>query len=1100
MSGKEWTPSGLLKALRDQGGSIRRDGDRLAVRSPAEGLPTELTDLLRAHRHELLEFLRSAEGLPPMTRVEGQEGPLSYAQHRMWFLNQLDGEFGVYNIPMAWRLGGKIDIPALERAIQLLGEREETLRTRFEQRGDELLQVIGSEAPQLEHRSVESLEHCRVLVSELGRERLDPEAGPPWRAMLFTTPAGEHVLFLNFHHVLIDGNSISLVMRELSTCYRVALGEAPDESPRSELRYLDYAVWLNGVVEAGAYADHLRFWLDQLKAPLPVLNLPTDHRRPARRSVLGETRRLRLEPGLIAGLETRARAEQTTLFTALLTGFYALLQRYAGQDDLVVGTPVSIRGQPELQSMIGLFMNTLALRNDLSDDPSLSELLRRTRDLCTRAFAHQDLPFEHLVPQLTLERDASRTPVFQAQFAFRDARDDDLVFTGAPGTTFPLDRCIAPTDLAFWVERTGDDVHVEVEFPTALFHEATIDQMLVHYRRVLETLIEDPRQRLSEISWLTDNEHHQLIETWNATESSLPDGTMLDRFAEQVARRPDAVAVRCRDAKMTYAQLDRASDAVAARLHTVVAGLEEQPVVGICMPRSELLLVALLGVWKAGCAYLPLDPGFPRDRLAFMVADAGAATLLVDSCTELPIDFTGPVLAVDNMSSGAEKVTHAEPGEMAYLIYTSGSTGKPKGVRVGHREVLNLLTSMAREPGLTEEDALLAVTTLSFDISVLELFLPLTVGASVEVVTREEIADAHALAHRINESGATVMQATPSTWRLLVESDWAGQPGLRALCGGEALSRDLAASLLPRVGSLWNLYGPTETTVWSTCDEITDPSQRISVGRPIDNTRVYILDEHLRPVPRGVPGELFIAGTGVTLGYHRRPDQTRDRFLPDPFHAGGDKRMYRTGDLARHLPDGRLELLGRSDNQVKLRGFRIELGEIEEALKEEPGITDAVTKIHELTPSDQRLVAYVTLEAGSRLSVVALRKRLRQLLPDYMIPQAFETLDALPLTPNGKIDRRALPKPATFVAHSQDGDPPATNAERRIAAIWSELLGCGQISLADNFFELGGHSLLAMQASRRIAETFGCRMPPQALVMQSLREIAAEVEAPAVAL
>lgn len=1100
MHGKEWKPSELLKALRDQGGSIRRDGDRLVVRAPSGGLPAEITESLREHRDELLEFLRSAEVLPPMTRIGAEQGPLSYAQHRMWFLNQIDGEFGVYNIPMAWRLTGEVDVSALDRAVRLLGERQETLRTRFEQRGDELLQVIGSEAPQLEHRSAESLEHCRVLVSELGRAPLDPEAGPPWRAILVTTPAGDHVLFLNFHHVLIDGNSIPLVMQDLGACYRIALGQEPEETPRPELRYLDYAAWLNEVVEGGAYADHLRFWLDELKAPLPVLNLPTDHRRPARRSVLGETRRLRLDAELVAGLEARARAHQTTLFTTLLTGFYALLQRYSGQDDLIVGTPVSIRGQSQLQSMIGLFMNTLALRNDLGDDPTLTELLRRTRNLCTRAFAHQDLPFEHLVPQLTLERDPSRTPVFQAQFAFRDAREDDLEFMGIRGSTFALDRCIAPTDLAFWVEHTGDDVHIEVEYPTALFDKSTVEQMLVHYRRVLEALLGNPQQRLSELRWLTDDEYHQLIEIWNATESPLPDGTMLDRFEAQVAQRPDAVAVRCGKARLTYAELDRASDGVAAQLLAAVDGRDEQPIVGICMPRSEQLLVALLGAWKAGCAYLPLDPGFPRDRLAFMVEDAGAAVLLVDGHTELPVEFDGPVFAVDSADSPAGEAVDAEPGELAYLIYTSGSTGKPKGVRVGHREVLNLLNSMAREPGLTEDDVLLAVTTLSFDISVLELFLPLSMGARVEVATRNEIADPQALAKRIADSGTTVMQATPSTWRSLVDSGWTGRTDLRALCGGEALTRDLAAELLPRVGSLWNMYGPTETTVWSTCEPITDPSQPISVGRPIDNTRVYILDEHQRPVPRGVIGELLIAGAGVTHGYHRREEQTRERFLPDPFHAGDGERMYRTGDLARFLPDGRLELLGRSDNQVKLRGSRIELGEIEEALKGEPGISDAVTKIHELTPGDQRLVAYVALEAGSRLSVVALRKSLRRVLPDYMIPQAFETLDALPLTPNGKVDRGALPQPATFVAHRRDGEPPVTQAERRIAAIWSELLGCGEVSLADNFFELGGHSLLAMQASRRIAETFGCRMPPQTLVMQNLREIAAEVEAPAVAL
>ena len=704
-----------------------------------------------------------------------------------------------------------------------------------------------------------------------------------------------------------------------------------------------------------------------------------------------------------------------------------------------------------------------------------------------------------LIQRVKCRRDLNRPVLAQVVFNYapESAR---LRFPGLEVSREENARSFVHFDLFANLAETDGGIAMDWDYPTALFDKTTVRGWMACFERLLASMADaldnDAAQSpIAALDWMPPAERQQVLHDWNDTDRPVPEASVLDMIAAQVAARPEAPAVRCADRTLNYAELDGAANALAARIAEQLGARETQPIVGLAMPRSEQLVVAILAVWKAGCAYLPLDPGFPRSRLSFMAQDAQAAALLLEEGQDVPLEFDGPTITLDTAlaTQDAQPPVPVAAGDLAYVIYTSGSTGQPKGVRLGFDQLRNLLRSMAREPGLGADDTLLAVTTLSFDISVLELMLPLTVGATLHVATHNDTSDGQALIDCIETSSATVMQATPSTWRLLLDSDWPGKADLKALCGGEALPSDLAEALIPRVASLWNMYGPTETTVWSTCQEVTNAA-RITIGRPVDNTRVYVLDRQRQPVPRGVVGELYIGGAGVAEGYHQRPELTSERFSEDPFYSGPAARMYRTGDLGRFLPDGRIEHLGRVDSQVKVRGFRIELGEIESCLIEQPGIDQAVVHVFEPEPGDQRLVAYLVTTGDQRPSAIALRKALRQRLPDYMIPQHFEHIEALPLTPNGKVDRNALARPEAFAIASQAGSPPSSEAEQKVAEIWSGLLDVAGLTTADNFFELGGHSLLAMRAIGQMDQALGRRLPPQLLVTHSLGEVAGMFE------
>ncbi|HEY2740182.1 MAG TPA: amino acid adenylation domain-containing protein, partial [Thermoanaerobaculia bacterium] len=824
-------------------------------------------------------------------------------------------------------------------------------------------------------------------------------------------------------------------------------------------------------------------------APL-VLDLPTDRPRPAVQTSHGSREVVRVARA--AELKALARREGLTPFMAVLAVYQMLLARHAGQETLIVGSPNANRNREEIEPVFGFFLTQLAFCTDLGGDPTLREALRRVRDVALGAYAHQELPFGKLVEALQPERDLSRAPIIQAVLLLLDGSVLDQKLADLDLEPVDVHDGNARYDVMFALWDQPDRIMGWYEYNADLWDATTVSRLLEGFGLLIETVLADPEMRLSEVPVLPEAARHQLLVEWNDTvvPAALP--TALGLFAARAAERPEAAALVDRERIVTYGDLDRRADRLAARLRAAGAGPGAR--VGVCLERSADLVTALLAVWKTGAAYVPLDPAHPAERRDFVLADCGAAVLLSGS-------GEGEITA---LAPGCCRRGGPLPESPAYAIYTSGSTGRPKGVEVPHAALSNLLRDLASRYSSGPDAVWMAVTTIAFDIAALEIFLPLTTGARVVLADRETAADGELLARALETSGTTHLQATPAAWRQLLDSGWQGHPGLCRLCGGEALSADLAARLLALDGRspLWNQYGPTETTIWSTVHRVEQggPSTTpVPLGRPLANTRVHLLDRVLRPVPLGSTGELFLGGAGVARGYLGRPDLTAERFLPDPLSRDPGARLHRSGDLARRLADGVLEFLGRTDHQVKLRGFRIELGEIETSLRRHPAVADAVVLLRELRMGDGRLIAYLTLSAGDTAGDTAARPTpaelsavLRERLPEYMLPSAFVILDALPLTPNGKVDRRALAEMgvADRAEIRAGGEPvaPRTSLEEQLVEAWAAVLGLDrkQIGVLDNFFDLGGHSLLATQLIGYLYDRWNLTVPMR-LVFEARR-------------
>jgi amino acid adenylation domain-containing protein len=1040
---------------------------------------------------ELVEVRRQrpVEPAPPV-RALRPDGPaqLSFSQQRLWFLDQLEPDNRAYHLPLAMRLEGALDEVALLDAVNEVVRRHEVLRTTYAMGEGHPVQVV---APRLavtpERHDLRALpaaererEVARIAAEVTGR-RFDLGAGPVLRAALLALGDTEHVLVLNVHHIAADGWSMRVLLDELEALYGAFAETRPTPLPEPAIQYADYALWQRQRLSTATMAAQVAHWKERL-AGLPTLELPTDRPRPPLQSYRGDVLRTRVPADLVAALKRVGREEGCTLFMAAQAAFDVLLARYSGQDDIAVGTIIAGRSRPETEPLIGLIANTLVLRTDLAGAPSFRELLRRVRSATLDAHQYQDVPFDVLVEELRPTRDLSRNPLFQILFTMDEAnRAPEL--TGLRTSFVEMDWGASRVDLSVFVWEDERGLDCRFEYSTDLFDAATIARMAGHWHTLLAEAAADPDRAVGDLPLLPAAEREELLVARNATAAPIAPVTAHGLFEAQVARTPDAVAAAFEAAEqLTYAELDARANRLAH--HLVALGVAPDALVGLCVERSLDMLVGALAILKAGGAYVPLDPRYPADRIAYMLQDSGARVLLTQAALEesLPAGVEHVVRLDADAARWAElpatpPEAAAGPEHLAYAIYTSGSTGRPKGVEIPHRALVNFLATMAVQPGLTADDVLLAVTTLSFDIAGLELYLPLTRGGRVVLAGAETALDGVRLAELMAATGTTVMQATPATWRMLVDSGWRGRPGLTALCGGEPLPRELAEELLGRVGSLWNMYGPTETTIWSTVARV-ERDAPITIGRPIANTEVYVLDRRDRPVPVGVAGELCIGGAGLARGYHERPELTAARFVPNPFGPG---RIYRTGDLARWRADGALDCLGRLDDQVKVRGHRIELGEVETALTSHPGIAAAVAVAREERPGERRLVAYLipaSPEAGAP-APADLREHLRGTLPEYMVPSAFVTLDAFPLTANGKVDRRALPEPEAGSPGGADGSPvaPRTPTEEALAQIWAASLGLPQVGVRDSFFDLGGHSLLAVRAMAEVERVFGRRPP-----------------------
>ncbi|MEV6986916.1 amino acid adenylation domain-containing protein [Sphaerisporangium sp. NPDC051017] len=1006
--------------------------------------------------------------------------PLSFGQERLWFLDQLRPGDPSHHLFTAVRLSGPLDVRTLERALTEVVARHEPLRARFPARDGGPVQELAAPAPfTLEFSELDAAQ-VPAYLSERTNRPFDLAAGPPIRASLARLGPGEHVFCLVVHHIVCDGWSLKLLLGEVARLYAAFREGKPSPLPPLPARFADFARAQRSRDDDGA---SLAYWKDRL-AGAPPLDLPTDRPRPAVATTAGATLVVPLPPGLMDGVRRLAAAERCTTFMVLMAAYQALLARYSGQDDLCVGSAIGGRDRVEYETLVGYFAGTLVFRGDVSGDPPIRELLRRTRAAAVGVYRHQDVPFELLLNELGVERDLSRAPLFQAMLVLHDMGEMRLDLPGVRAEVLDAGYHQVHHDLVVDVFGEGDERRLVFTYNRDLFEAATVAGYASSLLSLLAAAVADPGARLSSLFGAEDDG-----EDADDADAGVPPGqehparalpTLAEAFAATAARTPDAVAVTQGPVEVTYAGLRAAASRVAGRLRAEGAG--RGTLVAVFAERSLETIAGFLGTLTAGAAYLPLDPGYPAERVAMVLQDSGAAIVLaqaglLDRLPAVdakilplepldPFDHSGAPERLDPL--GHPGGDGARPEDPAYVLYTSGSTGRPKGVVVSHRALSGFLAAMSELLGPRPSDAWLAVTSPSFDISGLEMYLPLTTGGRAVVAPPGTALDGAALAALIEASGVTHAQLTPSGWRVLLDAGFTG-PDVTALAGGEALPLPLAQELRSRVRRLWNMYGPTETTIWSTAWEVPERPGHVSIGRPIAGTRVHVVDvvdADLRCLPAGVPGELVIGGIGVAEGYLRRPELTARKFVPDPYGPPG-ARLYRTGDTVRRRHDGTLDFLGRSDDQVKLRGHRIELGEIETALAAQPGVRQAVVAVR-----GQGLVAYVIGQAD--------RAALADRLPAYMLPSVYVPMDAFPLTPNGKLDRRALPDPGPSAPAG--GRPPETPAERRVAAVFTEVLGLDRpIGADDDFFALGGHSLLATKVVARLAGTLGVRVPVREL-------------------
>ncbi|HEX6046470.1 MAG TPA: amino acid adenylation domain-containing protein, partial [Pyrinomonadaceae bacterium] len=1042
--------------------------------------------------------------------------PASFAQQRLWFLDQLKSNTAIYNISDAVRLTGRLDTTALEQTINEITRRHEALRTTFAVVDEQPVQVISparpaallvhdiSDLPQPE-REQEALR----LIKEEGQRPFNLSQGPLLRVSLLKLDEEEHVLLMTMHHIVSDGWSTGVLIREMTTLYAAFSAGQTSPLPELPIQYPDFALaqreWLSGEL----LDQQLAYWKQQLNGIPPVLELPADHPRGPIQTFRGSSQSLMLSKSLSEELDGITLKEGATLFMTLLAAFQTLLYRYTGQEGIAVGTPIAGRTCAETESLIGFFINTLVLSARMRGDSSFRELLAQVKEMALAAYAHQDVPFERLVEELQLRRDLSRSPLFQVTMVLHNAsaRAGQLSTDLKLGSMGGVESSVSKFDMTLSLAQTGEGLRALLEYNADLFEAPTIQRMLKHFEILLEGIVADPDRHLSQLPLLTAPERQQLLVDWNQTAAGYPRQKCIhELFEEQVARTPGATALVCGEQRLSYAELNDNANQLAHYLRAQAVGPDV--LVGVCMERSIEMVVALLGILKAGGAYLPLDPTYPQARLSFMLEDAAVPVLLTQArLTESLPQTAASIMRVDadwqraSVLSVENPVTDVTSQNLAYVIYTSGSTGQPKGVEIQHDGLMNLVTWHQREYSVTSADRATQLAGPSFDASVWELWPYLTAGASIHIPDQEtRVAPAKLLNWMADESITISFMPTPLAEAVLVtlEEQWpAGCTLKNLLTGGDQLQR-WPHSSLPL--NLINHYGPTENTVVTTsfrvaaresaARESADGPAMPPIGRPIANTEVYILDEHKQPVPIGVTGELHIGGDALARGYLNRPELTAERFIPNPFSLHPGARLYRTGDLARYLPDGDIEFRGRVDHQVKVRGFRIELGEIEAALTEHPSVRESVVEAREDEHGEKRLVGYV---AGEQVEVGELRAYLSERLPDYMVPAAFVILDELPLTPNGKVDRRALQaQDETAVTQHRTYVAPRDSVELQLVQIWEDLLGTRPIGVTDNFFELGGHSLIAVRLMNRLQDRFQRELPLAILFQRATVEQLAE--------
>ncbi|HKG23470.1 MAG TPA: amino acid adenylation domain-containing protein [Blastocatellia bacterium] len=1034
--------------------------------------------------------------------------PLSFAQQRLWFIDLIEPGTPAYNMPFSWRFTGRLDLPALERALSEIERRQEILRARFPSVGGRPVQVISEHGPRRipvinlktlprEERETEA----RRLAAEEARRSFDLARGPLLRATLLRLDDEDHVMMFTLHHIISDGWSLAIFLKEVAVLYEAFSAGLPSPLPELPIQYSDFAHWQRESLRGEALETELSYWRQRLAGAPSTINLPADRPRPAAPSFRGATREFVLPADLYESLKSLSLREGVTLFMTTLAAFQTLLHRYTGQDDIVVGSPVANRNRAESDGLIGMLVNTLVLRADLSGNPTFSQLLKSVREVALGAYAHQDLPFDRLVEELQPERRLNQTPLFQVMFHLQNTPMPSLEIAGLKRGHFsPPASETAMFDLSLSLLERPDPVKGgpkqltgSLEYNRDIFDASGIERMLSNFQVLLLSVAANPDFRLSELQLLAGAELNRLLFEWNDVPACNPRNDCYHHlFEARAGRDPDAIAVKIEGDQLTYKELNEKANHLAHYLRTL--GVGPEAVVAICLDRSLEMAIAILGVLKAGGAYLPLDPAYPKEHLSGILESARPGHLLTGSRFVARLSpFGGRVTAIDSDSHMIEQTSAENPQNgvacqnAAYVIYTSGSTGKPKGVVVTHRNLVNHSLAIQARYGLKPDDRVLQFASFSFDVAAEELFPSWLSGAAVIMRGGGAALSGDHLLQLIEKERVTIVNFPSTYWHQLVAEQ--ARFGKRLfdsvrliIVGSEKVSAERFAtwqSMKENRADLLCAYGVTEATITTTLyapgGNARDLQRRASlpIGRPVAGSRLYLLDRGLRPVPIGAAGELYIGGDGLARGYWNRPGLTAEKFLPDPFGSQPGGRLYRTGDLARYMADGTLEFIERFDDQVKVRGFRIELGEVEAALLLHPGVQGGVITSREDASGQSSLIGYVVAAAGEALTANDLRAFLREKLPDYMVPSVFVMLGSIPLMPNGKVDRKALPDPAgRFADLGSNYIAPQSEAEKKISAIWKETLGVEKVGVHDNFFDLGGHSILMAEIFSKLQAAF----------------------------
>ncbi|MEM7129202.1 MAG: amino acid adenylation domain-containing protein [Chloroflexota bacterium] len=1123
----------FLSELADLDIKLWVEGERLRCNAPNGTLTPELQGELAARKADILAFLQQTEmsanvasaGIQPTPR-DGNL-PLSFAQQRLWFLHQIEGEKATTNIPMVLRLSGPLDIALLEQSVAEIVRRHETLRTTFALVDGEPVQVIDPDATvtperiDLQHlpKEQQSAEVYRLASQEV-QYHFDLTTGPLLRVIVIELGKQEFVVAVTMHHIISDAWSIGVFTNELLTFYQGFSKGQPALLPDLPIQYADFALWQRKWLSGNVKQQQLEYWKKQLAGAPPLLELPIDRPRPAIQTFCGSTEVFHVNTTLMQRLQALSEQSGATMYMTILTAFVLLLARYSGQEDVVIGTPIANRNRRETEPLIGFFVNTLVLRGDLSGNPTFYELLSRVQQVSLEAYSHQDVPFEQVVDALQPERTLSHPPLFQVMFDLQNTPTETTEETEL--TPIPLGMELkevkAQFELTLSMNESAQGMKGILEYNTDLFDKSTIQRMVKHFQALLTAIATHPDQSVWTLPLITEGEQQKILVKWNETQRDYEQESCIHQlFEAQVEQTPDALAVVFAESEgtnsledkssslLTYRELNERANQLARYLQTL--GVGPNVLVGLCVERSVEMVVGLLGILKAGGAYLPLDPSYPQARLDTMMEDAQTPVLLTQSklvdqivkpqsAVKNGAAFVSAVVCLDTdwetigQGSKGNPASHATADDLAYVIYTSGSTGQPKGVQLAHQGLCNLIQAQISNFEVGPKSRIPQLASLSFDGALFEMMLTLCAGARLCLGEKEMLLPGPQLKQFLQEQSITHLWLPPSALAVLTPGDL---PALTVVVAvGEACPPDLV-SRWGQEHRLFNGYGPTEATIATTMAECTDVSRKPSIGGPLANMQVYILDRHLQPTPIGVPGELHIGGVGLAKGYLNRPDMTEEKFILNPYSHQPGSRLYKTGDLARYLPDGTIDFMGRIDNQVKVRGYRIELGEVEAILTQHPAIQEAVVIVREDNPSDKRLTAYVTpatglaetgtletgtletgtLEAGQPIDASALRHFVQERLPDYMVPTALVPLKEMPLTPNGKIDRNGLPAPQGVERHAKSTYiSPRTQTERRIASIWQEALQIEKVGTNDNFFELGGHSLLMVQVHTQLQEAF----------------------------